>query len=73
MMRNGARPDEAAVRVLERVLESYSIQDDHQIGIITLNRDGIWSSASLREGYTTVKTDTEGTERMQPERILISS
>ncbi len=56
-MRRGASAAAAAREVIERVDESYGLQPEHQVALITLKPDGTWSSASLRGGFhTAVRT-----------------
>ncbi len=71
-MRRGATPLDAAVEVLERIGQSYTLREEHQVAIITLDRQGRWSSAALRGGYhTAVRTPTRD-ELVEPERVMLS-
>lgn len=57
-MRRGASAAQAAIEVVRRVGESYELEPQHQVAIITLKPDGTWSSASVRGGFhTAVLTD----------------
>ena len=70
-MRRGATPLEAAVEVLERIIQTYTLREEHQVAIITLDRGGRWSSAALRGGYrTAVRTRTRD-ELVEPERVML--
>ena len=37
-MRRGATPLDAAVEVLDRIIQSYTLREEHQVAIITLDR-----------------------------------
>lgn len=52
LMRQGASPADAARQVIRRIGDSYDLQPEHQVGLITLASDGTWSSASLRAGFS---------------------
>jgi len=57
-MRGGKSPLEAAVGVLERIVETHEIHREHQVGIITLSPDGDYACAALRRGFrTALKTE----------------
>jgi isoaspartyl peptidase/L-asparaginase-like protein (Ntn-hydrolase superfamily) len=71
-MRRGAAPLDAAVEVLDRIIQSYTLREEHQVAIITLDRHGRWSSAALRPGYhTAVRTPTRD-ELIDPERVMLA-
>ncbi len=71
-MRRGAAPLDAAVEVLDRIIQSYTLHEEHQVAIITLDRQGRWSSAALRPGYhTAVRTPTRD-ELVDPERVMLA-
>jgi isoaspartyl peptidase/L-asparaginase-like protein (Ntn-hydrolase superfamily) len=70
-MRRGASPAEAAVEVLERIIDSYTLREEHQVAIIAMDCQGRWSSAALRAGYhTAVRTPTRD-ELVEPERVML--
>jgi L-asparaginase/N4-(beta-N-acetylglucosaminyl)-L-asparaginase len=70
-MRRGASPREAAVEVLQRILHNYTLREEHQAAIITLDCQGRWSSAALRPGYhTAVRTPTRD-ELVEPEQVML--
>jgi isoaspartyl peptidase/L-asparaginase-like protein (Ntn-hydrolase superfamily) len=71
-MRRGAAPLEAAVEVLQRIIESYPPRDEHQVAIIALDRDGRWSSAALRGGYQTAVRTPGRDELVPPERVMLA-
>ena len=65
-------PLDAAVEVLDRIIHSYTLREEHQVAIITLDRQGRWSSAALRPGYhTAVRTPTRD-ELVEPERVMLA-
>lgn len=65
MMRSGRSPAEAAVAVIDRIIQSCDIVHDHQVGIITLAPDGQWSAAALRPGFR-VAARTSDTDDLTP-------
>lgn len=71
-LRNGASPRDAVSAVLQRAAETYSLKDEHQIGLIVLTPDGQWSHGSLRPGYrTAVKTDRLD-KMVEPDVVLLT-
>jgi isoaspartyl peptidase/L-asparaginase-like protein (Ntn-hydrolase superfamily) len=50
-MRRGASPRDAAIEVLHRLNESFSLGKEDQVGVIVLGADGQWFGASLRKGF----------------------
>jgi len=71
-MRRGATPLDAAVEVLQRIIDSYPIRDEHQVALIALDRSGRWSSAALRGGYHTAVRTPSRDELVEPERVMLS-
>jgi isoaspartyl peptidase/L-asparaginase-like protein (Ntn-hydrolase superfamily) len=70
-MRRGATPLDAAVEVLNRIIHSYPLREEHQVAIITIDGQGRWSSAALRPGFhTAVRTPTRD-ELVDPERVML--
>lgn len=53
LMRNGASPVDALEECMSRLIESYDLDQQHQIGMIALRPDGSWAHCSLRQGYRT--------------------
>ena len=71
LMRRGATPRDAAVEVLQRIVDSYEIREEHQAAIVALGTSGQWSSAALRPGYrTAVRTPTR-VELVDPDRVML--
>jgi N4-(beta-N-acetylglucosaminyl)-L-asparaginase len=70
-MRRGSSPRDAAVEVLQRIIASYTLGKDEQVGIITLDRTGRWSSAALRTGYRTAVRTPERDELVEPEQVML--
>ncbi len=71
-MRRGAAPLEAAVEVLQRIMDSYPLGDGHQVAIIALDRSGRWSAAALRGGYQTAVRTPSRDELVPPERVMLA-
>ncbi len=71
LMRLGRSAAEAAVEVIERIVQSCSILEDHQVGIITLAPDGTWASAALRPGFRVAVRSAEMDELVPSSRVLI--
>ena len=58
MMRRGAKPMEALRACMDRLIESFDLQPQHQVGMIALTPGGQWAHMSLRAGYrTAVRSD----------------
>ncbi len=62
-MRRGATPREAAIEVLNRLNESYTLGKEDQVGVIVLAHDGKWFGASLRKGFR-VAVKTHGQDEL---------
>jgi len=69
-MRRGATPRDAAVEMLQRVVDTHSLRDEHQIGVITLSPSGQWSSAALRPGYRTAVQTPTRVEVVDPDHVM---
>jgi N4-(beta-N-acetylglucosaminyl)-L-asparaginase len=70
-MRRGASPADAAVEVLQRIIDNFAIREEHQAAIIVLNAAGQWSSAALRRGYRTAVRTATRNELVEPERVML--
>jgi isoaspartyl peptidase/L-asparaginase-like protein (Ntn-hydrolase superfamily) len=51
MMREGAAPEEACKRAIERLSLDRHIKDDMQVGLMVIRADGKWATRSLRPGF----------------------
>ena len=71
LMRRGASPLDAAVGMLQRIIDNYSLCDEHQVGVITLNPTGQWSSAALRPGYYTAVRTVGRDDVIEPDRVIL--
>ena len=72
LMSSGATPAEAARGVMQRIVESYDLLDEHQVAVITLSPNGQWSAASLRPGYNTAIRTTTRDELVPPDFVMFS-
>ena len=70
-MRRGATPSNAAIEVLERIVETCELHDKHQAAVITLSTSGTWGSAALRPGYRTAVQTAAGVELVDPDRVML--
>ena len=70
-MRRGASPSDAASEVIERIVATQQIDDQHQVAIVTLSTSGAWGSASLRPGYRTALRTPAGIELVDPDRVIL--
>ncbi|MBM43681.1 MAG: glycosylasparaginase [Phycisphaerae bacterium] len=68
-MRRGADPTEALVTVLQRIESAYELEDNHQVGLVAIRRDGRIGSASLRGGFKVGYTSIDGDEVRDPEHV----
>jgi len=71
-LRRGASVLDAAIEVVRRVAQAYSLQEQDQVGIIVLSRDGQWRSASLRPGFRVAVRTAERDELLEPDHILLT-
>lgn len=72
LMRRGATPRDAAVEVLQRIVQSHEIREEHQAAIVTLGASGQWSAAALRPGYRTAVRTATRVELVDPERVILA-
>ena len=70
-MRCGKSPAQAAVAAIDRIVESCDIVPDHQVGLITLNPDGDWSSAALRPGFRVAVRSGDRDELIPAEQVRL--
>ncbi len=70
LMRRGASPRDAAVEMLQRIVDTHPLGDEHQVGVVTLSASGQWSSAALRPGYRTAMQTAAGVEVVDPEHVM---
>jgi isoaspartyl peptidase/L-asparaginase-like protein (Ntn-hydrolase superfamily) len=70
-MRRGAGPLDAAIEVLDRVMKSYDLDPEDQLGVITLNSRGEWSGASLRTGFSIAVKNAARDELVDSPRIML--
>jgi isoaspartyl peptidase/L-asparaginase-like protein (Ntn-hydrolase superfamily) len=70
-MRRGACPLEAAVEVLDRVMKSYDLTPEDQLGVITLNNRGEWSGASLRNGFSIAVKSATRDELVDSPQVML--
>ncbi len=70
-MRRGASPSDAAIEVIERIIETCELHDKHQAAIITLSTSGTWGSAALRPGYRTAVQTPAGVELVDPDWVML--
>jgi N4-(beta-N-acetylglucosaminyl)-L-asparaginase len=71
MMRRGASPFDAGIEVLNRIISSYQLTEDHQVGLILLSREGQWSGVSLRSGFHVAVRDPNRDELCDPQRVML--
>ncbi len=69
-MRRGASPLGAVKEVLERLDAAYSLEPEHQVGLIVVAREGSRSSGAIRSGFAMVVADDEGVHLEAPEFVL---
>jgi len=72
LMRRGATPADAAVDVLQQMIANYELKPHHQVAVITLSKNGAWSTASLRSGFSAAVTTPELNEQRDPAAILLA-
>jgi isoaspartyl peptidase/L-asparaginase-like protein (Ntn-hydrolase superfamily) len=71
-MRRGASPADAAACVVRRIIESYRLQENHQVGLIALAPDGRWSSAALRPGFKVALKTADRDELVDAGQVLLA-
>jgi N4-(beta-N-acetylglucosaminyl)-L-asparaginase len=70
-MRRGAAPLDAAREVMNRMIASYDLGEEDQVGIITLSPRGEWSGASLRSGFSIAVRSGDRDELVDSPRIML--
>jgi N4-(beta-N-acetylglucosaminyl)-L-asparaginase len=72
LMGRGVSPLDAAREVIQRVVDSYQLQEEDQVAVLAVHPSGQWSSAALRPGYrTAVRTSTRD-ELADPDCVLLA-
>jgi isoaspartyl peptidase/L-asparaginase-like protein (Ntn-hydrolase superfamily) len=70
-LKRGATPLEASVEVLQRIIDSYDLSDDDQVGIIVLDRRGQWNGAALRDGFSIAVRSPERDDLVTSLKVLL--
>jgi isoaspartyl peptidase/L-asparaginase-like protein (Ntn-hydrolase superfamily) len=70
-MGRGASPAEAAAAAINRIIESYDLDEKDQAAIITLAPDGRWSSAALRPGFRVAVRTAARDELLDADQVLL--
>lgn len=70
-MRRGASPLDAGVEVMQRIVDSYELETEDQLGIIVLHKSGRWNSASLRDGFRVAVRTNERDELVESDRVVL--
>ena len=60
-----------ATEVISRIADSYELTAEDQVGLITLNLSGSWSSAALRPGFRIAVRDSRRDELVDPHHVLL--
>ncbi|MGA2034509.1 MAG: N(4)-(beta-N-acetylglucosaminyl)-L-asparaginase [Thermoguttaceae bacterium] len=71
LMRRGLSPRDAAVEVLARIAENYTLREEHQVALIALDPAGHWSAAALRPGFHVAVRTAGRDELVDPESVLM--
>jgi isoaspartyl peptidase/L-asparaginase-like protein (Ntn-hydrolase superfamily) len=71
-MRRGASPLDAAIEVLDRVIKSFNLDPEDQLGVITLNKQGQWSGASLHNGFSIAVKSGSRDELVDSPRVMLA-
>jgi len=70
-LQRGATPQDAAVEVLKRIMDSYDLSEDDQVGVIVLNHHGEWSGAALRDGFSVAVRSGEQDELVTSLKVMM--
>ncbi len=70
-MRRGGSPLGALVDVLQRIVDGGELRAEHQAAMIALAPNGEYASAALRSGYLTSVQSHDGSQVIQPDRVLL--
>jgi isoaspartyl peptidase/L-asparaginase-like protein (Ntn-hydrolase superfamily) len=70
-LRAGESPADAAMEVMKRTIASYELGPQDQVGIIVLGRDGAWSGASLRPGFSIAVRSQDRNELIDSPRVML--
>jgi isoaspartyl peptidase/L-asparaginase-like protein (Ntn-hydrolase superfamily) len=71
LMRGGSSPADAARGVMNRLREAHPLGESDQVGIITLDPAGRWSSASLRDGFRVAVRSADLDQLLDPEFVAL--
>ncbi|UCD76229.1 MAG: N(4)-(beta-N-acetylglucosaminyl)-L-asparaginase [Phycisphaerales bacterium] len=71
LIRAGKDPLDAAVETIQRIIDSYELNDEHQAVVLVLTSDGRFTSAALKSGYRTSVRSAERCEVIGPDAVLI--
>jgi isoaspartyl peptidase/L-asparaginase-like protein (Ntn-hydrolase superfamily) len=72
LMRQGAKPIDALVAVLGRIVAEYTLRDRDQVAMVALTPQGEYASAALRNGYKTSVCDAAGSRVIEPDLIALN-
>ncbi|MBI1375068.1 MAG: hypothetical protein GC159_20305 [Phycisphaera sp.] len=72
LMRRGASPADAAIEVLQQMVDNYDLKPQHQLAVITLTKTGEWSTACLRPGFSVAVTTPDRNEQTDPTTVLLA-
>jgi hypothetical protein len=57
--------------VLQRIIDSYDLSEDDQVGIIVMDRKGAWDGAALRDGFSIAVRTTERDELVTSLKVML--
>lgn len=66
ILRRGGSPAEAGRQVIQRIAETYELDERKQVGLIVLGADGNWSASALRKGFTVAERTESGNRQVEP-------
>lgn len=69
-LRRGGAPADAARAVVDRIVESYELTEEDQVGVIVLTPRGAWSAAALRPGFRVAVKTRRRDELVEPEHVV---
>ena len=70
LMRRGATPLDAVRETLQRIIDRFTLLEDHQVAMLALTPSGDWASAAIRPGFHHVVTTVEGSMVEDPHAVL---
>lgn len=71
LMRRGASPIDALRETLGRIIDRFSLHQDHQLAMLAVSPKGERASVAMRSGFRATITDAGGSRVVDPDEVLL--